>query len=81
MNFANEYALLVAVLLPVAVVVATQVYLFLNGERGTLLLPGMGGFPKVEMASIEPPVIDVSPVWHTAKPAMTAANETHEEAA
>jgi len=80
MNLINEYALLVAVSIPVAVVVAMQVYLFLGGERGTLLLPATGGFPKVEIGAVQPPVMDVSPVWRSA-PAMAAANETQEEAA
>jgi hypothetical protein len=39
MDFFTEYGLLVAVAAPVAVVVALQVYLFVTGERGTLLLP------------------------------------------
>ena len=81
MNLVNEYALLVAVSLPVAVVVAMQVYLYLEGERDTLLLPGLGGFPKVEIGLMAPVVVDVSPVWKAATPAMTPANETCEEAA
>ena len=39
MNFIHEYALLAAVLAPVAVIVAMNVWLALAGERGTLLLP------------------------------------------
>ncbi len=39
MEFFNEYGLLVAVATPVLVIVVLQVYLFVAGERGTLLLP------------------------------------------
>lgn len=50
MNFFNEYALLVAVALPVVVIVGIQVFLFVSGERGTLLLPGLHSYPSVELA-------------------------------
>jgi hypothetical protein len=43
MEFFREYALLVAVATPVLVIVAMQVYLFIAGERGTLLLPSLAG--------------------------------------
>jgi hypothetical protein len=39
MNPIHEYVLLAAVLAPVAVIVAMNVWLALNGERDTLLLP------------------------------------------
>jgi len=39
MSFIEEYGLLIAVSLPVVVIVALQVCLFICGERGTLLLP------------------------------------------
>jgi len=81
MNFIHEYALLVAVSLPVAVVVAMQAYLFLNGERGTLLLPGFGAFPKVEIGAMEPAAVDVSPAKATARPVEFAVNDLCEEAA
>ncbi len=48
MNFFNEYALLVAVATPVVAIVSIMVTLFLAGERGTLLLPGFGGYPSIE---------------------------------
>jgi len=48
MNFVNEYALLFAVALPVVAIVAIQVYLFVSGERGTLLIPGLNSYPSVE---------------------------------
>ena len=47
MNFVNEYALLFAVALPVVVIVGIQVYLFLNGERDTLLVPGVSRYPSI----------------------------------
>ena len=48
MNFVNEYALLFAVAIPVVMVVGAQVALFLNGERGTLLLPRLNRYPTFE---------------------------------
>jgi hypothetical protein len=39
MNFLNEYALLVAVAVPVLAIVGLNVFLWLGGERGTLVLP------------------------------------------
>ena len=48
MNFVNEYALLVAVALPVVAIVGIQVYLFACGERGTLLVPGLNTYPSIE---------------------------------
>jgi hypothetical protein len=48
MNFVNEYALLVAVALPVVAIVGIQVYLFACGERGTLLVPGLNRYPSIE---------------------------------
>lgn len=50
MNFINEYALLFAVALPVIVIVAIQVALFVAGERATLLLPGLGAYPSIELS-------------------------------
>jgi hypothetical protein len=40
MTFFEEYALLGAIGLPIVVVAASNVYLALTGESGTLLLPG-----------------------------------------
>jgi hypothetical protein len=48
MNFINEYALLFAVALPVATLVGIQVFLFVSGERGTGLLPGLSRYPSIE---------------------------------
>jgi hypothetical protein len=39
MNTFNEYALLVAVAVPVLAIAGLNVFLWLGGERGTLLMP------------------------------------------
>jgi hypothetical protein len=39
MNHFNEYALLVAVAVPVLAIVGLNVFLWYGGERGTLLMP------------------------------------------
>ena len=39
MNFFNEYALLVAVAVPVLAIAGLNVFLWIGGERGTLILP------------------------------------------
>ena len=64
MNFIQEYALLIAVATPVSVIVGIQVWLFMTGERGTLLLPSLRRFPSVDIAEavkvrepLEAPVI------------------------
>lgn len=59
MNFINEYALLVAVAVPVATIVGIQVFLFIGGERGTLLMPGFGGYPSIELRKAMPEPIRV----------------------
>lgn len=41
---ASSLSLLVAITVPVAAVAALHVWLALNGERGTLLLPATGEF-------------------------------------
>lgn len=43
MDFLEEFALLGAIGLPIALVTAANIYLALTGESGTLLLPGMDG--------------------------------------
>ena len=49
MSFFNEYALLVAVALPVVAIVGLQVFLFVAGERGTGILPGLNRNPSIEI--------------------------------
>jgi hypothetical protein len=39
MNFFNEYALLVAVAVPVLAIAGLNAFLWIGGERGTLILP------------------------------------------
>lgn len=41
MEFFNEYSLLIAITLPVALVAGINVVLSLTGESGTLLLPAL----------------------------------------
>jgi hypothetical protein len=57
MNFINEYALLVAVSLPVVVIVGMQVALFIAGERGTGLLPGFAKYPSIAIKAAEPAAV------------------------
>lgn len=47
MNFFQEYALLFAVSIPVAVIVLVELALRISGERDTSLLPRLGRYPKV----------------------------------
>lgn len=47
MSFFHEYSLLFAVAMPVAVVVVVEVALWLSGERGASLLPGLSRYPTV----------------------------------
>ena len=44
----HEVALLIAVSIPVAAILALNLWLFVFGERGTLLLPHLGRFPAVD---------------------------------
>lgn len=53
MDFFHEYALLIAIALPVVVIVLIDLALALTGERGTLLLPSLGPFPSVPMPEID----------------------------
>ena len=53
MDFLHEYALLVAVALPVAVVGVINLVLAVTGESGTLLLPSLRGYPSIEMPQVE----------------------------
>ena len=50
MNALHAYALLVAVSVPVSTLLAMNVWLYLAGERDTLMLPGLRSWPAVEMA-------------------------------
>ncbi|HET7731106.1 MAG TPA: hypothetical protein VFK48_13845 [Usitatibacter sp.] len=54
----NEYACLAAFLLPVGVLGAMNLLLALTGEAGTLLLPALGGYPKVQLEEAASPLAD-----------------------
>lgn len=51
MELFREYALLIAVSLPVLVILAMNVLLFAAGERGSLLLPSSAPYPSVDLGS------------------------------
>jgi hypothetical protein len=53
MSIFREYALLIAVATPVAVVVLMNLYLVLRGESGTLLLPSLRRYPKIDIDARE----------------------------
>ena len=78
MNFANEYGLVFAVALPVVIVLATQVALYLAGERNTLLLPVMAGYPSMP-ASFTP--VDVKPMARSARAMPAPSNDEIERLA
>jgi len=52
----QEIALLLAVAVPAAAIAGLNIWLFAWGERGTLLLPAVGGYPAVGMAQQPQPV-------------------------
>jgi hypothetical protein len=57
MNFIQDYALLVAIALPVLIIVGINLFLVMGGERGTLLVPSFGPFEKgLEPAPEQPQV-------------------------
>jgi hypothetical protein len=86
MNYFREYALLVAVAIPLLAIVGMNVYLWWGGERGTLLLPSSLRLPKVldtfEIAEEPMPVgCEAAPAITVADPALAAAvpaNDVHE---
>ena len=89
MSFFQEYALLFAVAIPVAVVVLIEAALWLSGERGASLLPGLSRYPTVmsqaeiaaQMVAAEPIAVMPEPELHTvlaeapAAPARAPAND------
>jgi hypothetical protein len=70
MDALHAYALLVAVSVPVSTLLAMNVWLYLAGERDTLMLPGLRGWTAVEMT---PPKAEESAP--APAPAAVAANE------
>ena len=75
MNFINEYALLFAVALPVVAIVGIQVFLFVSGERGTLLVPGLNRYPSIDFQPKSADVV-MKPVPMPAASSKTAATES-----
>jgi hypothetical protein len=73
----NEYGLLVAVALPVLAIVGIQVFLFIGGERGTLLLPGVNRYPSIELGKASA-AVTAMPVVETAKVAATVESSNDE---
>lgn len=47
MSFFHEYSLLFAIAIPVAVIVLIELALWMSGERGASLLPGLSRYPMV----------------------------------
>jgi len=56
----HEFALLLAVLLPVVVVAGIDVYLAFHGETETLLLPRIRAFPSHPVIEQPAPVVSVA---------------------
>ena len=74
MGFFEEYALLIAVALPAGIVAGMNLLLYLAGERGTLLLPGVHAFPPVD---IEPPAAPEARPFESAEPPTHQPFEHH----
>jgi hypothetical protein len=73
MSLAHEYMLLIAVATPVVALAGMNLWLYLAGERDTLLLPVMRAFPAIPMAAeaaIAAPAVEAAPA-----PAMQPAAE------
>lgn len=51
----QQAALLVAVATPVIVVLGINLFLAFFGERGTLLLPRRGGYPRIDIETLPAP--------------------------
>jgi hypothetical protein len=63
MSFFQEYSLLFAVAIPVAVVVLIEVALWLSGERGASLIPGLSRYPTVmSQAEIAATMVAAEPI-------------------
>ena len=74
MNYFQEYALLVVVAIPILALVGINVYLWWNGERGTLLLPSAENFKAMAMGE---ETQEEQPVGYEAAPVATAAEPAH----
>jgi hypothetical protein len=51
MNFFHEYALLIAIAIPVLTIAGYNLVLAFLGEEGTLLLPDLRPYPRVSAAT------------------------------
>ena len=80
MNFVNQYALLFAVAIPVVAIVGIQVYLFLCGERDTLLVPGLNRYPSVAYKDTTPRQV-VPPTFSESAATAEPSNEEMERQA
>jgi hypothetical protein len=73
MSFFQEYSLLFAVAIPVAVVVLIEAVLWLSGERGASLLPGLSRYPTVmSQAQIAAHMVAAEPIAVMPEPEMRA---------
>ena len=81
MEFFNV-GLLVAVATPVAVVVVMNVLLALGGEKGTLLLPSLRGYPTVldpQVLAVAAPEVKVEPAVRVVRTPVTAGYDEADE--
>ena len=86
--YTHEFALLAAVAIPFLTLVGLNVYLWSEGERGTLLVPSTEALQVVleareESEEVQPVGYEVAPVANT-RPAMVEAvpaNDVHEREA
>lgn len=81
MNFVNEYALLIAVALPVLAIVGVQVFLFVAGERDTLLIPRLTRYPSIDYGRTRAPVANVTPSSSGAASVESSNDEIERQAA
>lgn len=71
MSFFQEYSLLIAVAIPAAVVVLIEVALWISGERGASLLPGLSRYPTVmTQAEIAAQMVAAEPIAVMPEPAL-----------
>lgn len=80
MNNFQDYALLFAASLPVILIAGIQVFLFVSGERGTLLIPGLQRYPRADIPeAIEEVAVCDAQADHATR--VTANEQFLEEAA
>lgn len=80
MNLFHEYALLFAVAIPFVAIVGLNAFLWLGGERGTLLAPSARPFPveePVEAPVQSPAVMDAGQAWDSVAAAPASANDEY----